>query len=238
MIGYNVKEINNLLEAVQDSYKQIKDAMDKPWDALSDLMRKEWVGEDELANENTLANALSDLYQSCSETVNGVINNVHAIGDAWRQFQAGNTIEGGVSAGIDNIGKLMEIKVQSDTLDLFKGKKSHIDENANLGLQNGLSSASAISTGIDDYAKAVYAAVEKLYQDLDANKAFLGEDQAPKITNYLHEMGKAIAKLTVCIKSVKEAIDKAAQAYKSQATSTSDQVSQLKTDIDTDQALV
>ena len=238
MIGYNVKEINNLLEAIDDSYKQIKKAMDNPWDNLSNLMRKEWVGEDELANENTLANALSDLYETCSATVNGVISNVHAIGDAWRQFQAGNTIEGGVSAGLDNIRKLMEIKVQSDTLNLFKGKNTHFSENEQLGLKNGLSSATAISNGIDEYAKSVYQAVEKLYQDLDANKAFLGEDQAPKITNYLHEMGKSIAKLTVCIKSVKEAIGKAAEAYKSQASSTSDQVSQLKTDVDTDQALV
>ena len=238
MIGYNVQQINELLKAVEESYKQIKDAMETPWKDLSQLMRKEWVGEDELANENTLANALSDLYESCSETVNGIMNNVHAIGDAWRQFQAGNTIEGGVHAGLENIQKLMEIKVQSKTLDLFDGKSKHFDKDANLGLQNGLSSASAVSQGIKDYAQKVYNAVEGLYEKLDANKAFLGEDQAPKINDYLHNMGKAVAKLTVCIKSVQQAIEKAAQAYKSQAASTSDQVSGLKTDIDTDQALI
>lgn len=237
MIGYNVKQINELLDKLDDSYKQIKKAMHDPWDGLSNTLQDEWIGPDEIANEKTLANALNELYESCSETITGVCGNINAIGEAWKSFQAGNTIEGGIAADISLVKKIAEVKVNKADLNI-KVKDKHFGPDENLGLKNGAASAAKLTDAITSYAKDVYSKVEGLYAELDANKAFLGEDQAPKITNYLHEMGKAIAKLTVCIKSVKDAIGKAAEAYKSQATSTSDQVSGLKTDIDTDQSIV
>ncbi len=236
MIGYNPKEITELLNAIEKAYKDIKNAMENPWPQLSSTMRAEWVGEDEYANEKTLSNALSDLYVTCADTVKNVVDNIHAVGQAWREFQSKNTIENGVGANLSFIENIDPKQITAGEVKLFTDGDRYTG--VNLGLTNGTSSATRVITAIEDYAKEVYDKVKNLYETLDANKAFLGEDQAPKITDYLHNMGKAIAKLTVCIKSVKEAIGKAADAYQKQAQSTSEQVSQLKTDIDTDQAIV
>ena len=237
MIGYNVKEINELMEALNKSYKEIKSAMENPWSGLMKTFEAEWVGPDEIANAKTLAQALTELFVSCKETIKGVGDNVNAIGEAWKSFQAGNVIEGGVEANIGLVKEIKDMLVQNQDVNLKVSEKG-FDNSANLGLQNGQLSASRCFQAMEDYAKDVYSKVEGLYQELDANKAFLGEDQAPKVTAYLHNMGKAIAKLTVCFKSVKEAILKAASAYKSQASSTAEQVSGLKTDVDTDQAVI
>ena len=237
MIGYNVKEINELMEALNKSYKEIKTAMERPWNGLTKTLESEWVGPDEIANVKTLAGALRELYVSCKDTILGVGKNVNAIGEAWKSFQAGNVIEGGEAAVIGLVHKIDEMIVQDGTLEIDV-KEKNFRENENLGLQNGQASVGKCNEAIDSYAKEVYNKVESLYQELDARKAFLGEDQAPRVTAYLHAMGKSIAKLTVCIKSVKEAIAKAASSYTSQAGQVADQVSGLKTDIDTNQSVI
>ena len=236
MIGYNVKEINDLMEALDKSYTDIKNAMENPWNTLTAAMRKEWVGPDEIANETNLANALNELYGICSDTITGVAGNVSAVGEAWKSFQGENVLENGAAADVSLIQQIKEVQVGKKELTL-QVKNEAFAEDTVLGLVNGLQSAEAVTAAIDEYAKTVYSKVEGLYQELDAGKAFLGEDQAPKITAYLHEMGKMIGKLTTCIKNVKENIGKAAAAYQSQAASTSEQISQLHTDVDTEQAL-
>ena len=238
MIGYNVEKIQNLMESIKKSYDDIETAMSTPWPNLSALMRREWIGPDEYANEKTLANTLDELYQACAEAIEGVAGNIFSLGEAWRQFQGVNTIKGGVGATLKSIGSLTEIKLKSGSLNIWKEGDKFAD-NQDLGLVNGLTSANNITQAIDTYADTVYNAVDKLYQNLDdsVKGSFLGDEQSPKIVEYLHNMGSAIAKLTVCIKKVKEAIGEAAKAYQSQASLTAEQASSAQSELDVSDSL-
>ena len=230
MTGYTVKEINDLLESIRASYDGIHDAMATPWPGLSQKMRLEWVGEDEYQNEEALSDAMIKLHTDCIEAIKLVIKNITNLGETWRSFQAQNTIEGAKSVDVANIASIDEVTVTPKDLELYQAGE-RLDASVQLGLRNGASSATAVETAIDEYAKSVKDKVTGLYNNLDASKAFLDQQESLNVTNYLHKVGESIASLTTCIKSIKLAIAAAAKQYQKQAESNAGEVASSDTDI-------
>lgn len=230
MIGYNIKEINELLEEIEKSYKDIKKVMEEPWEPLTRTLRTEWVGPDEVANEQVLANALIKLYASVKGHVHTVASNIRNLGENWKTWQTGNVVTGGDKVEVGSkVGNIDEVKVSDEELKI-KSKDENFDEKTNLGLKDS-SSAAKVGAAIDEYTKTVYNQVKDLYSKLDSKAAFLGGQQAANINKYVHEAGAAIGEFTNAVKSLKESLQNAAKAYNEQSTNIANSAAGAKVDI-------
>ena len=103
MIGYNIAEINSLILKLNNSYEKLGETMANGWSDVSSTLETEWVGPDELSFEEELAKRICDLYYACKESLNGMVTNIHNIGESWKEFQKSNVLSG-ATAGTALVG--------------------------------------------------------------------------------------------------------------------------------------
>lgn len=208
-VGFNITKINDLLKEVAQSYNQIGEAICNDWSAFDNIIRTNWIGPDEVSNENELIDNIYYLYEKCREGIDDIITQIVNIGDYWIEFQKANVMSG-TSVGTVNSATRPTIS-ETDIKAVVKKVDQNWDDSTNLGLQDR-SAATKIDTALDQYVSSVYNAAKNLYDSLDASEAFLGS-QASSINTYLHEVGNGLAKLTSCHKTIKENLKKLAEAY-------------------------
>ena len=58
-VGYNATRINLLMHEIASSYEMLGQSVIKNYEALKPVLRREWVGEDELDFEKKLVECIS-----------------------------------------------------------------------------------------------------------------------------------------------------------------------------------
>lgn len=226
MIGYNVGKVDELVGAIKSSYKSIGEKMATGWPTLSQKLEEEWIGYDELHYETQLATDIVDLYGKCTDTVNVVMKNIKILLDNWKEFQKNNILTGdGVTADVAVSGSiygeftLPELETY-DMSNVKAGEPAFLQAetlDVNMGLKNGLESATNIKGVFDTYIDDVYEGVKGLYTSISASSAFLSSTQEGGLANqielYLEEVGKGLAKLATCHKSIYDALDALIKKY-------------------------
>ena len=211
-IGYNISKINDLLGAIKTAHDQIANSMCTEWPTFSNTLEREWIGQDALGNEHTLAKNIHSLYESCYEATNKFISELTSLGTSWIDFQKNNVMEGGVSIGQQGqIDTVVADNKLADVKSAVKEGDPNWGTSTNMGLQNA-NSASLIDGALDTYVNNVYNATKGLYDNLDASEAFIGK-QSQGINTYINNVGEGMAKLTTCHKTIKEKLAEMAANY-------------------------
>ncbi len=214
--GYNIGAINDLAKDIKNSYDSLGKIMSEPWPALRTTMQAEWVGPDEQSYEGQLAKDICDLYEVCRVTIQNLMRNVVAIGEAWKEFQAKNTIAG--AERFQAVGALFT-GITLDGFDIASVvKREQVDFTyyTNYGLVNGQSSYNTINAALEQYITEVKNGVGALYQSLDSSKAFLGGGQAQSINEYMVRIGQAVGNLSTSHNKIKEDLATLLANYNSQ----------------------
>lgn len=210
MIGYNVREIKNLMESMQNKGKEIKGAIEEGWPLATSVLSSEWVGPDEHSYETKLADRMIDLYSNeatgIRTNLNKYIDNIAIIGQSWIEFQKGNILEGAAStnsAFVELIGSEYYVPSDSPTCTVT----GEVDYNTvNLGLTNGAASAGKITEAIKNYVTEIENKIKSLFSEMESSKAFLGETQSAKINEYINTMGVNLGATATLVKDLEEAM--------------------------------
>ena len=217
--GYNIQEIENLANAVKASYSSLGKIMAEPWPTLQNTMQAEWVGPDEQSYEKKLSDDIVLLYNVCSESITTLMRNIIAMGEAWKEFQKRNVIDGAPT--YNAVGQL-EAGMTLTPYDIVKDgrvtvKAPQYNRETNYGLTNGQGSYNVINNALEAYISGVKAGVDTLYRSLDSSKAFLGGGQAAAVNEYMVRIGQAVANLSTSHNQIKEALATLLANYNTQA---------------------
>ena len=217
--GYNIAEVNSVLLMLKSSYNDLGDKMANPWPALQNTMQEKWIGPDEQAYEGKFAKDICDLYVTCKETIQTLIDNVTRLGQSWEEFQKTNVIEDtAVKANGNTV--LAEVRLDdnklAEVLRIVSVKERNFGYMENLGLSDPLAYY-AINRAIETYVNDVKNEVNKLYQGITASKAFLGGKQAQEIDAYIVRIGVAVGNLSTSHDQIREALLQLVNNYYRQA---------------------
>lgn len=230
MIGYNISKINELLDKIGESYNSIGQAMKEGWPTVERTLGENWIGEDEEAYTGALADRINELYTNCKTAVNTVVDSITGLGESWKTFQKQNVIEG--SSADDIKGKIDAPKLKDANVDgTVKRPKRSFDAQTDRGIKSA-SAGKTCYDAVTDYVKNVRTKVEGLYSELETNTAFLGTEQSASIKNYLTDMGKSIADLTTCVKTLRAHVETLIANVAKQEGATKDSISAASTSID------
>ena len=222
--GYNIGAVNDLASDIKKSYNSLGEIMSQPWPALRTTMQAEWIGPDEQSYEGLLAKDICTLYEVCRDTIQTLMRNVVAIGEAWKEFQSKNIISGAES--FEAVGALATA-ITLDGFDIASVvKREPVDFTyyTNYGLVNGQSSYNSINVALEQYISEVKAGVNSLYQSLDSSKAFLGGGQADTVNEYMVRIGQAVSNVSTAHNSIKEALATLLANYNAQVNEINTQV--------------
>ncbi len=237
MIGYNVKEIEDLAKNIADSYETIGKKMAEPWKGLQTVLENEWVGPDELSYETELAKNICTLYASCTSSIQNMLDNLRIMGDNWKNFQKGNVLENADTSMMNSGVFANEIEIATikpyEIANIVKAGSPNFSANTKLGLTNGTQSSVIIKTEFDKYIESVKKSVKELYSKFDSSKAFLGGQLNAKVNEYLQNMGSSLADLATCHKSIYDALDKLTAQYTTHETDEAKSVSSANINVDT-----
>jgi hypothetical protein len=260
-IGYNVGKINALLETLVSSYTIIGRTIGNEWTEVSGILRKNWVGPDEIAYEKDLAGSIKRLFDTCGEAIRMTQRNVITAGENWKKFQMKNTsnfsdgslISGNTTfqTGINHIAgakdalsgyaslnglNIVEARLPRFDIDsLLKINDITFNINMNMGLQSKLS-GTAILNSVQSYAKSIYNQVRVIYDEIDTKSAFIGEEQSVAMSSYLKNMGEDIANLNRCLKNLHDIVGQLTEAYTRQEQETAKSATAAQSGIQYDQA--
>ena len=211
-IGYNVNKANELMENIARAYENMGIYTKDQWESVYKTLQTNWVGEDEQDFETKLAERICNLYVNAYNLAQSSIDTIDGLVTAWHQFQQKNTLSGEAAAG--NKGGLFGIgsnKFGTDKPSIKKEDKIvephlvQLDNNTNRGLKDA-SSKSTIQTAIDTFVGQIKAQTATLFDEIQTNQAFFGE-QTSTIKTYLAKVGDAIAEVTIAIKDMYSALD-------------------------------
>ena len=228
--GYNINGITELARAIKTSYNSLGEIMANPWPTLQATMQAEWVGPDEQSYEGLLAKDICTLYEVCRDTIQTLMNNVVAIGEAWKEFQSKNIISGAET--YQAVGSL-PTAITLDGFDIagvVNRKEVDFTYYTNYGLVNGQNSYNVINTALEQYVTEVINGVNSLYQSLDSSKAFLGGGQADTINEYMVRIGQAVSNVSTAHDAIKEALRTLLANYNAQVSEINTQVNAAGTE--------
>lgn len=214
-IGYNVKQANELMDKVADAYKNLGIYTKDQWNAVTDVLQREWVGEDEQDFEKRLAERICTLYVNACELATSCVNTIGGLAQAWYEFQQKNTLSGEVAEGKGRFNvDIPKIKMDDQ---IIKAKPKSISNNDDRGLREA-SSKTTIQTAVSDFVGEIKKKTEGLFGEIEANNAFFG-DQTAGIKSYIDKVGYAIGEVTAAVKDMYTALDTLASSSYTTATS-------------------
>lgn len=225
-IGYNIGKINELIDAVSSGYGNITAAIEENWSPLYSDFRDEWIGPDADSYISELGKCLNEVEKSCAEAIRAVGDNLQKIGEAWKHFQNQNTLEGAQITPITTEIKTIVIK-ESNGVPIPEARSFGVDEK--LGLKSA-GAAGILSGKITDYVNKVLDQVRNLYQNIEVNTAFFGE-QAHAIQDYLDSVRDAVQNLIKCVDNINEALKGLVDQYSKQEAEVKSQVANQSSNI-------
>ena len=228
-IGYNVKQANELMDKVAEAYKNLGIYTKEQWNAVTDVLQREWVGEDEQDFEKRLAERICALYVNASELAKNCVNTIGGLAQAWYDFQQKNTLSGEMAEGKGSIR--IDIPTIKTDDQIVKSKPKSIGNNDDRGLRDG-SSKTTIQTAVSEFVAAVKDQTQGLFEEIEANTAFFG-DQTTNIKTYIDKVGVAIGEVTAAVKDMYTALDTlAASSYTTATSDISQQFTTAGTNVD------
>lgn len=210
MIGYNVEEINNLMKSVARTYENMAEYIGRVWPIFENKMQTEWIGPDEAAYQNEIANRLIQLHNQCRETISSLNTDLFNIGQAWKDFQTKNVVSGGqFTANVNAVATIESVTIADYNLNqLVKTDYNPtFAAGTKLGLTNGASSGANIKNAAKSFADSVHSYAKTIFSQLDASNAFLGGNQAVKINEYMTKIGDELGKFLTAFSDLYRAID-------------------------------
>lgn len=211
-IGYNVKKANELMQNIANAYKDLGIYTPQQWEDVYKTLQREWVGEDEQDFETELADRICKLYNNAYNLVQGSLDTIKGLVKSWYEFQQKNTLSGNQSTG--NKGGIFGIGGNGfglEDISIVPNEKIvsphlvQLTPESNRGLQSA-DSKSKIQTSIDAFVKEIKKQTENLFEEIQTNQAFFGE-QTNTIKNYIVKVGEAVGEVTVAVKDMYNALD-------------------------------
>lgn len=232
MIGYNVAEAQKLIDSIVATYNQMSTKIGEEWPSFTQTMQTEWVGPDEVNMQNVIAKRLIELHENCRNTVQQTANNLVKLEKDWRNFQQRNKIDGNV-----DVSSIRELEAPSNLSSNIReivndNFSKTFQEGTNLGLTNGVASATNIQTKASEFSSSVANYVKRIYNEIDANRAFFGEQQEAGIRTYLDKIGTGLGQYLTCFKDLNDALTNlAGQSYSQSAQDVGSQYTSANADI-------
>lgn len=230
MIGYNADEINNLINSLNASYRKLGETMAAGWDIVSSTLGTEWVGPDELTFEKELANRMCTLYYSCKDSVEGMIGNVRALGQAWQDFQNANLMKD--VAVLNKVSFDLEaVSLPDYQIETFvKPAERLFTSSMRMGVTNGEQSATNINKKVTEYVNKIGETVKAMYDTTSSASAFLGTSLSDAINNYLKKMATSFSQVTTQVSDMQTTLTALVKNYNDQMAAFTQKVSGLDTE--------
>ena len=231
MIGYNADEINNLVQTLNSSYQKLGETMATGWDVVSTTLGTEWIGPDELSFETELATRMVTLYNSCKESVAGMIENIRKVGEAWQAFQNANMVSGAAAAttvAFDiNAVNLGDYQIET----VVKPAERTFTSSMQMGVTNGEQSATNINTKVTEYVNTIGETVKTMYDSTSSATAFLGASQSDAINEYLKKMATSFSQIVTQVSDLQTTLTTLVKNYNDQMAAFTQQISGLDTGV-------
>lgn len=215
-LGYNIKRAEELTQEIARAYQDLSGTISSNWDQVVSSLQTNWVGEDEQSFEATFAKKINQLYQNANLLAKGAIQTIVGLAESWHSFQQTNVLENGeiisgaafsmTGATIQEAGDIVAYRPVEFSADIDRGLK---DQN----------SADQIKTTVESYVNEVKSKATNLFNEIDTNSAFFGE-QTTAIKTYIEKTGEAISEVTVAVKDLYNALDTLANTSYVTSTST------------------
>lgn len=206
-IGYNVSKINSLMDDIAIKYNTVCADIRTQWAVLKNVLRKEWIGPDEIDFEKRLIERLNKLIESTEILARNSVDVMYELGVAWADFQDKNTISGdstgvgaNIKAGLDKPSNFNKVVIELGNVPSFESTE-------NLGLANAASSLN-IQEALTTFVSTVKSKANELFSSIDASSAFMGATQTNKLSQLMTGVGDAVGVVATSIKDFETAMFK------------------------------
>jgi len=229
-IGYNAAKVNALMAQIDASYKALASKVRHNYQNLKPVLRREWVGEDELDFEKKLVDRLNTLYYNAGLLSQAGINAIYNVAESWKAFQSKNVFgEEGTTVQVNATFDEITIK-PVETIITFVSET--YDNDVNRGLQNGSSSYSNIMQALEEFKSQCQADAKEFTSEFDINSAFFGETERG-VQRFIDHLENCLYLVMTAVKDFVEGLKTLAKSnYTSATTSVSDFAESAKGEVD------
>lgn len=229
-IGYNAVKINTLMSNFGTAYTRLGQELTKNYETLKPILRKEWVGEDELDFEKKLVERLNNLYYNAGLLTQAGINLVRNVAESWKSFQSKNVF-GGEGTQVEINVTFNDVTVTpKETLISFITQT--YGANVNRGLTNGTGSYTAIIEALESFKTQSQTCARNFTTEFDVNSAFFGGTEQG-IKNFFDHLEECLASVITAIKDFVDGLNNLANTnYASATSAVSEYATTSKSEID------
>ena len=89
-IGYNVKKAEELMGSIATAYTTLGTTITEQWPTVSNVLRTNWVGEDELNYEENVVKRINEMYKNAYVLSSIAIGTIDGLARGWWDFQKKN----------------------------------------------------------------------------------------------------------------------------------------------------
>lgn len=216
-IGYNAAKINTLMGSISDAYVALASKVKTNYETLKPVLRKEWVGEDELDFEQKLVTRLNNMYYNAGLLSQAAINAIYNVATSWKEFQSKN-IFGGEGASVNINVTFDEVTVTlEESLITFTGEEYGSD--VNRGLQSGEASYTNIMEALEQFRTSSRTDAQNFTSEFDINSAFFGGSEQG-INSFLEHLEGCLGAVLTAVKDFVDGLQNLAKTNYVSATST------------------
>lgn len=230
-IGYNIQKANEAMASVNDAYVSVSKKVVNEWNEVKGVLRKEWVGADEQDFEKLVQERVQTMLESSRTLTSNTVDSLYELAVAWAKFQDTNTING------NNVGIAQTLiaglnKPQITIAPQLVFVPIQFDSSTNLGLANS-GSDDIISNSLSNFVKNVKTEATNLYESVDTNSAFYGNDQQNKLKKLMDTVGEAVGVISTSLKDFEKAMKELTnKAYKSSDDAVGASLDEARTTVD------
>lgn len=214
-IGYRPEEVDTLMNQIATSFKSVGEKMSAPWPNIVKTMQDNWHGVDEQNYEEILAKRVCDLYTATQEMVTKALDNIYGLGQSWVEFQNKN-VQGSTS-GFTSTASFTKPTIEAFDLSTVVKRQDNPFSGVDLGVMVG--GDKTIISAMDNYKNEVTKSVSSIFNAIQSNKAFLG-DQSKAIDTYIQAVGNSIAAFATNITELEDKVSSVAQQQYSDSSNT------------------
>lgn len=215
MIGYNVTQINELMQQLADAYNRCGNTISEGWPAVSQTMQQYWIGEDEQSYEDAFCKRMCQMYTAACNIVRDLNTNLKNLGESWHDFQQQNLLEG-ASVPSTFAATLEDVTiVENDKI--IEYRPSSVTDSTDRGVQEG--ALSAIQASMSEYLSNIKTSLQDIYAGIDGSSAFLGSQQSQTINSYIETIGSALGSVVTAANDIYTALEQLTQSSYSQSES-------------------
>ena len=228
-VGFNQKRVQDAIDNIKEMYERMGTNIQKEWVQVIRTLQDNWVGEDEISYEKTLAKKINDLYEDARLCANAGMVTLYNLAKNWHENQKKNILNnaetvatGAFYVTLENIsskGNIVESKPYAIAIDQDRGLVKE-------------SSASSIKEELTSFKNTISKEVSQIVSASEISKAFFGV-QSESIAKFITNLNSTMAAVVTAFGDMYTAIDTlAGTAYASMANIASEDATQSLSDMD------